>query len=168
MICVVVALMLLSSVGCDRVSVSISTPKAAVSPIVLGSDLRAIDVCKAIPQGDIEAVMGRKLVNAPKSFQYYDSPGTSGCWYEGAKDPDKEAHFGYVVLTPLEVYNSQALVQKVDVAGIGEAAYLNNGADARQLWVKVNAKVAFVVAFGDRANEDGAKEIARLVVAAIK
>ena len=161
----VVAPLLLSIVGCDRISVSITKP---VSPIVLSSDLRAIDVCKAIPQHDIEEVMGRKLVNGPKSFQYYDSPGTSGCWFEGAKDPDKEAHFGYVVLTPLDVYNTQPLVQKVDVAGIGEAAYLNNGADARQLWVKVNAKVAFVVAFGDRPNEEGAREIARLVVAAIK
>jgi hypothetical protein len=71
-------------------------------------------------------------------------------------------------LTPIEVYNTQPLVQKVAVAGIGERAYLNNGADARQLWVKVNDKVAFVVAFGDRPNEEGAKAIARLVVAAIK
>jgi len=164
----VVAVMLLAVVACGSGKSYSSPPKAAVSPIVLGNTLRAVDLCKAIPQEDIEAVMGRKAVSGPKSFQYYDSPGTSGCWYEGAKDPDKEAHFGYVVLTPIEVYNTQPLVQKVDVAGIGERAYLNNGADARQLWVKVNDKVAFVVAFGDRPNEEGAKAIARLVVAAIK
>ena len=168
MIYAVVALLLLVVVACGSKSSVSTTPQAAVSPIALGSDLRTIDVCKAIPREDIEAVMGRKIVEGPKSFQYYDSPGTSGCWYEGAKDPDKEAHFGYVVLTPIEVYNTQPLVQKVDVAGIGEKAYLNNGADARQLWVKVNEKVAFVVAFGDRANEEGMKAIARLVVAAIK
>jgi len=51
---------------------------------------------------------------------------------------------------------------------MGVSAYLNNGADARQLWVRVDDKVAFVVAFGDVPNEEGAKAIARLVLAAIR
>ena len=47
-------------------------------------------------------------------------------------------------------------------------AYFNNGADTRQLWVKMNDQVAFVVAFGDLAKEAGAQAIAKLVAAAIK
>ncbi|MEK7787758.1 MAG: hypothetical protein AAB658_20325, partial [Chloroflexota bacterium] len=72
------------------------------------------------------------------------------------------------VLTPVEVYNDQPLYQNMDVSGIGVEAYFNNGADARQLWVKVNDSVAFVVAFGDQPDEDGAKAIAKLVADAIK
>jgi hypothetical protein len=51
---------------------------------------------------------------------------------------------------------------------MGISAYFNNGADARQLWVKVTDKVALVVAFGDVPNEEGSRAIAKLVLAAIK
>ncbi|HEY2930721.1 MAG TPA: hypothetical protein VGK99_03175 [Acidobacteriota bacterium] len=50
------------------------------------------------------------------------------------------------MLTPVDVYDKQPLHRKLDVSGIAEGAYFNNGADTRQLWVKVNNKVAFVVA----------------------
>lgn len=62
----------------------------------------------------------------------------------------------------------QPLYKKTDVVGVGDHAYFNNGADTRQLWVKINGKVTFVVAFGDVANEDGATALGKLVVAAIK
>src|SRR5258706_2430401 len=145
-----------------------SEPKVPVAPITIGADLGQIDVCQAIPKEDIEAVMGRTLASAAQRLTYYDSPATSGCTYNAGKDSDGEAHFGYVVLTPIDVYNNQPLYLNVDVSGIGDSAYFNNGADARQLWVKIDDKVAFVVAFGDIAREDGAKAIARLVAAAIK
>ena len=64
--------------------------------------------------------------------------------------------------------HAQPLYLNVDVSGIGEEAYFNNGADTRQLWVKINDNVAFVVAFGDVANEDYEKAIAQLVVAAMR
>ena len=170
MIYAVVALVVvLSAVACGSVkSNSVSEPKAAVSSITLGSDLTMIDVCQAIPREDMQAVMGRKLASDPQPFTYYDTSGTSGCWYDGGKDASGEAYYGYVVLTPVEAYNSQPLYQDVAVSGIGESAYFNNGADTRQLWVKVNQAAAFVVANGDRANEDGLKALARLVVAAIR
>jgi hypothetical protein len=145
-----------------------SEPEVPVAPITLGGDLSAIDLCQAIPKEDIEAVMGRKLVSAPERFDYYETPGASGCQYVAGKDSDGEAHFGYVVLTPIEAYNQQPLYLDVEVSDIGQAAYFNNGADARQLWVKVNDQVAFVVAFGDVPNETGALAIAELVVAAIR
>lgn len=113
-------------------------------------------------------MMGRKLDKAPTSFDYYGTGDMSGCWYEAKKDSDGEAHFGYVVLTPLSEYDNQPLYLNADVSGIGYEAYFNNGADARQLWVKIKDKVAFVVAFGDVPNEDGAKAIAKLIVEAIQ
>ncbi len=167
---VVAALVVLSAVACGsaKPASSVSEPKASVLPITIGSDLTAIDVCQAVPQEDMQAVIGRKLVSEPKSFTYYDTTGTSGCWYDAGKDASKQAYYGYIVFTPVEAYNNQSLVQNVAVSGIGVSAYFNNGADTRQLWVKVNDTVAFVVANGDVANEDGLKAIARLVVTAIR
>ena len=143
-------------------------PKTPIAPITVGADLAAIDLCQAIPQEDIEAVMGRKLVAAPQPFEYYDTAGTSGCSYDAGKDGDGNAYFGYIELTPLSAYGEQPLYQDADVSGIGKSAYFNSGADARQLWVNVADKVAFVVAFGDAPNEAGAQAIAKLMVAAIQ
>lgn len=149
-------------------TIQTSDPKAPVAPIAISGGLSKIDVCAAIPKEDIEAVMARKLAKAPEHFEYYDTAGSSGCWYEATKDKDGEAHFGYVVFTPISAYNEQPLVKKTDATGLGAAAYYNNGADARQLWVKVNDSVAIVVAFGDVPKEAGARAIAQLVLAAIK
>jgi hypothetical protein len=145
-----------------------SEPTKPIAPITIGSDLTSINLCDAIPQEDIEAVMGRKLSKTPEHFEYYETGGSSGCIYEAEKDADGGAHFGYVVLTPLSEYDNQPLYLNVDVVGIGDEAYFNNGADARQLWVKIKDKVAFVVAFGDVENEEGAKAIATLLVTAIQ
>lgn len=144
------------------------TPQATVAPLVVGDDLTQVDVCQAIPREDIEAVMGRKLVSAPEAFDYYGTGDTAGCSYDGGKDSDNTAYFGYVVLTPVSVYGEQPLYQDKDVTGLGQEAYFNNGADARQLWVKVNDNLAFVVAFGDQPNEEGALALARLVLAALQ
>ncbi len=161
--------LMLAGLACGVSNSATSAPEAPVAPITIGSDLSQIDVCQAIPQEDIEAVMGRKLAGAPQPFEYYDTSGeTSGCSYQADKDSDGEAHFGYVVLTPIEIYNNQPLYENVDVSGIGDSAYFNNGADARQLWVRIDDKVAFVVAFGDIPREEGAKALASLIVAAIK
>jgi hypothetical protein len=154
------------TIACS-LSAPVSEPKATVAPIKIGSDLTAIDICQAIPREDIEAVMGRKLVSAPQHFNYYETPGAGGCSYDAGKDASGSAYFGYVVLTPIEAYNTQPLYKNVDVKDIGLAAYFNNGADARQLWVKINDKVAFVVAFGDEPREEGARAIAKLILAAI-
>jgi len=160
-------LLILASLACGGTAAP-SEPKAPIAAMTIGSDLTQIDVCAAIPQEDIEAVMGSKLAKAPERFDYYDTGDTSGCWYEANKDADGEAHFGYVVLTPVEVYENQPLYMNVDVSGIGDEAYFNNGADARQLWVRIDDKVAFVAAFGDVPREQGAQALARLVVAAIR
>jgi hypothetical protein len=160
------AVLILAGLACGGSSAP-SQPKAPIAPITIGADLTQIDVCAAIPQEDIEAVMGSQLAKAPERFDYYDTGDSGGCWYEAKKDADGEAHFGYVVLTPVDAYDDQPLYMNVDVSGIGDAAYFNNGADARQLWVRLDDKVAFVVAFGDVPREEGAQALARLLVAAI-
>jgi len=160
-------LLILSAFACGP-SGSAAEPRAPIAPLRVGGDRARIDVCKAIPPENIEAVMDRKLSTPPKQFEYYDEKGTSGCWYEARKDSSGEAHFGYVVLTPVEVYRTQPLYKNVAVSGLGQEAYFNNGADARQLWVRINEKVAFVVAFGDVPREPGAVALAKLVAAAIR
>lgn len=159
-------LFVLASLAC-RQTAKFSEPKQPIAPIAIGADLTAIDICQAIPKEDIEAAMGYKLDGAPERFNYFDTAGASGCEYFAKEDADG-AHFGYVVLMPIEEYGNQPLYKNVSVSGIGAEAYFNNGADARQLWVKVNNRVAFVVAFGDKPNEAGAQAIAKLVVAAIQ
>jgi hypothetical protein len=161
--------LLLSTLACSLGgSAAPSEPKSPVAPISTGGDLTGIDVCAAIPQDDIETVMGRKLVSKPEKFEFYDTAGTSGCSYDAGKDSSGAAYFGYIVLTPVEVYGNQPLYLNKEVSGLGSEAYFNNGADARQLWVKMNDHVAFVVAFGDVPNEAGALALAKLVAAAIK
>jgi len=147
---------------------SVPLSLAPIAPITLGQDLAAIDLCQAIPTGDIEAVLGRKLVTTPERFDFFQTPGASGCQYDAAKDASGEAHYGYVVLTPVGVYAEQPLYLNAAVTGLGSEAYFNNGGDTRQLWVKLDDRAAFVVAFGDVANEDYEKAIAQLLVAAIK
>ncbi len=162
-------LLILAGLACGGGTNLVPTaePNLPVAPLVIQGDLTQNDICKAVPQADVEAVMGRKITST-KSFAYDNTPGESGCWYEAAKDSDGEAHFGYVVLTPGTVYDNQALYENKDVSGLGQAAYFNNGADARQLWVKVNDQVALVVAFGDLPHEAGAQVLAQLVLTALK
>ncbi len=168
-----VLLLFFASAACGLPAAAIkptaaSLPQAPIAPIDISGDLTKIDLCQAVPKEDIQAVMGRPLITSPKSFNYYDTPGVGGCTYDSGKDSTGEAHFGYIAFTPASVYSSQPLYQNTAVSGFGVEAYFNNGADARQLWVKVNDTTAFVVAFGDVPNETGARAIAKLVLAEIK
>lgn len=159
-----VALILLLP-ACTRALPELSAP---VEPIAITGDLTSIELCEAIPQEDIEAVMGVKLVKPPMRYTLPLADGTSGCFYEGPTDSDHERHFGYVILTPLEVYESQTPNQKEEVSGLGEEAYFNKSGDTRQLWVKLNHKVAFVIGFGDVAKEEGSRALAELMIEALK
>ena len=80
------------------------------------------------------------------------------------KDASGEAYFAYAALLPVKDWN----VSKVPlVGGIGDDAYYLNGPDARQLWVLANGKAIIVVGIGDRPNEDGLKQLAAQVIAAL-
>jgi hypothetical protein len=157
-----------SLLACTAPDVS-SEPTEPISPITIGDDLTSIDVCEAIPPEDIEAIMLVKLAEPPTPYTYRYTEGTSGCYYEGSYDnTTPDVQFAYVVLTPLEAYDNQTLYQNEDVSGIGDQAYFNGASDKRELWVKIDNKVAFVVSFGDIPKEEGAKAIARLMVEAIQ
>jgi len=142
-----------------------------LEPIRLNSSggIVELDLCTLVPAAAMEAVMGRKLATSPAHFDYYNTPGASGCWYDVGADAMLTAHFGYVVLTPLSAYTGQPRKDEKAVTGLGQAAYFNNGTqNARQLWVKIDDEHALVVAFGDEPNEAGAKQIAELVLAAVR
>ena len=163
-----VMILIIATLACGTASPEPKEPTVPIAPITIAGDLSAIDVCGAIPQEDIEAVMGLNLVKAPDRFEYFEASGTSGCTYEAQKSSDGEAHFAYIALTPVDIYNNQPFYLDEDVFDIGTEAYFNNGAAARELWVMVDERVAFVVAFGDVPNEEGCKAIARLLVEAIR
>ncbi|MEP7356701.1 MAG: hypothetical protein ABI847_05640 [Anaerolineales bacterium] len=140
-----------------------------LEPISLSQGVAQVDMCQLIPAATMEAVMGRKLASSPAHFDYYNTPGASGCWYDVGADALQTAHFGYVVLTPLSAYTGQPLKNEAPVTGLGKSAYFNDGTNnARQLWVKIDNENALVVAFGDQPNEAGAKVVAELVLAAVR
>ena len=161
-------LVMLVLTACGGANQAPSQPEAAIAPIVLSDDLSKIDLCKAIPQAVIEDALGRRQGSPPQHFEYYETSGSAGCQYDAGKSSRGDALFAYVALTPPEVFDRQPLYKNQAVSGIGDAAYFNNGADARQLWVKVGDKAALVVAIGDVPNEGGLKTIAQVVVSAIQ
>ncbi len=161
-------LMALALAACGGADQTVPQSKAMMAPLPLTANLADINLCQAIPQETIEAVLGRQLAAAPERFEYHDVPGSSGCQYDGGKDSRGNALFAYVALTPPAAFGQQPLYKDQSVSGIGDAAFFNNGADARQLWVKVGEKAALVVAIGDAPNETGLKTIAGLVVGALK
>jgi hypothetical protein len=160
-------LLALAALACGG-SDDLARPLDPLDSLPVGDDLSQVDLCQAIPQATVEAVMGHKLASAPERFEFYDAPGSSGCAYDAGEDSGGNALFGYVALTSVETYDNQPLYQNTAVEGIGKEAYFNNGADARQLWVKVDDGLAFVVAFGDVPNESGALALAKLLIAAIR
>ena len=139
-----------------------------VAPMTISSDLTQIDVCAAVPASIMEGAIGRKLAGQPTKFDFYGAAGASGCMFDGGKDANQQAYYGYVVLTPVGAYDDQPLYQNKDVSGIGDEAYLNNGADTRQLWVRFKNKVAFVVGIGDVGPDETLITVGKLVAAAIK
>ena len=152
-------------------------PKAAptlpspptLEPINLSQGVARVDLCQFVPAATMEAVMGRQLVANPAHFDYYNTPGASGCWYDVGADALQTAHFGYVMLTPLSTYTGQPLKNEAAVTGLGKSAYFNDDyQNARQLWVKINENNALVVAFGDQPNEPGARLIAQMVLNALR
>lgn len=156
------------AVACGSTSGGISEPQTAVGEIRLAGGLATLDVCRAIPLENLEAVLGGKVSGVPERIESWEGQEASGCAYEAGKDSGGNALFGYVVFVPRSVYDSQPQVDFAAVDGLGQAAYFTNGADARQLWVQVNAEVAFVVGLGDRPNEAGAQALARLVLEGVR
>lgn len=139
---------------------------ATMAPVALPVALDALDLCQAIPPAAVEAVLGEPLAGAPQRFAYGDAASSTGCQYDAGADGQGNARFAYVALLPVAAYDQQP--PGATVSGIGSAAHFSDGADARQLWVKLGDKAALVVAIGDIPNEDGLKVLAQLVAGAIQ
>ncbi len=122
----------------------------------------AIDICEVIPQSVLESTMGRSLTGPGQPFS--DPALGDGCAFDFGKDSDA-AYFAYVTIgTEQQFTNALANAVKAEpVTTIGDSAFLNYGADARQLWVRVGKKSA-LVAIGDRENIPAAMIFARYLV----
>lgn len=166
--CYLLGVCLFALTACGGAPAASPQSGPTMEPLVLTGNLADINLCQAIPQAVIEGALGRKLVSAPQRFEYAEAPGSSGCQYDAGKDAGGNALFAYVALTQAAAYDQQPLYQNRAVSGIGDAAYFNNGADARQLWVKLGDKAALLVAIGDVPNEAGVKAIAGQVVGALR
>ena len=121
-----------------------------------------IDICEAIPTEAWEMVVARPMVGDPTPF---DDPSLgNGCAYDFGKD-DLAAYFSYVTFASEQQFND-ALASAVNaepVTTIGDSAFLNYGADARQLWVRKGDK-AVMVAIGDSENVEGMLLVAPYLV----
>lgn len=151
--------------ACAGAGAAESAP-ATMAPFTLPAALDALDLCQAIPPAAVEAALGAPLVAAPQRFAYGDAASRSGCQYDAGADGQGNARFAYVALLPAAAYDEQP--PGAPVSGIGSAAHFSDGADARQLWVKLGDTAALVVAIGDAPNEDGLTALARLVAGAVQ
>ena len=140
----------------------------ALSSIFPAKDLNGdgkIDICEAVPTEAWEMVVARPMVGDPTPF---DDPSLgNGCAYDFGKD-DLAAYFSYVTFASEKQFNDAlASAEKPEpVTTIGDSAFLNYGADARQLWVRKGDK-AVMVAIGDSENVEGMLLVAPYLLKAL-
>jgi hypothetical protein len=121
-----------------------------------------IDICEVIPQAVLEGTLGRTLTEPGQPFT--DPALGDGCAFDFGKD-NSANYFAYVTTASEQQFNN-ALANAVNaepVTTIGDSAFLNDGADARQLWVRVGDK-AVLVAIGDQENVPAEMIFARYLV----
>lgn len=137
----------------------------ALSSIFPAKDLNGdgdIDICEAVPVEAWEMVIARPMVGDPAPF---DDPSLGeGCAFDFGKD-DLAAYFSYVSFASEKQFNDalSSAVKAEPVTTIGDSAFLNYGADARQLWVRTGDK-AVMVAIGDSENLEGMLLVAPYLV----
>jgi hypothetical protein len=127
-----------------------------LSSMIPAEDLNGdgkIDICEAIPVEAWEMVIAQSIVGDPAPF---DDPSLGkGCAFDFGKD-DYATYFSYVTFASEKQFNDAlaAADRAEPVTTIGDSAFLNYGADARQLWVRKGDK-AVMVAIGDTENVEG-------------
>lgn len=124
-----------------------------------------IDVCEAVPAAVWESVMGRPMTGDPTPFE--DPSLGTGCAFDFGKD-SKAAYFSYVTFASDKQFNDAvaSAVNAEPVTTIGDSAFLNNGPDARQLWVR-SGDQAVMVAIGDAENVGGMMVVAPYLLQAL-
>ncbi|HRQ41280.1 MAG TPA: hypothetical protein PLD25_25460 [Chloroflexota bacterium] len=123
----------------------------------------ASDICAIIPANRITDILGRDLVSSPAAFDYYKGTTVSGCQWDGGKDGNGNAYFAYAAVLRPDAFTGFAGADAI--AGLGDEAYVVNGPDAEQVWVRVGDEKTIVTAVGDAPNRDGAVELARYLLA---
>ncbi len=117
-----------------------------LSNILPAKDLNGdgqIDICEAVPTEAWEMIVARTMEGDPTPF---DDPSLgNGCAYDFGKD-DLAAYFSYVTFASEKQFNDAlaSAVKAEPVTTIGDSAFLNYGADARQLWVRTGDKAVMV------------------------
>jgi len=112
-----------------------------------------IDICEAVPAEAWEMVIARPQVGEPTPFE--DPSLGEGCAFDFGSEAGA-AYFSYVTFASEKQFTDAlaSAVQAEPVTTIGDSAFLNYGADARQLWVRAKDK-AVMVAIGDMENVEG-------------
>lgn len=124
-----------------------------------------IDICEAVPNAIWEAVIGRPQVSPPMPFQ--DDLLGEGCAFDFGQDSNA-VYFAYVTFASEQQFNDAlaSATRPEPVTSIGDSAFLNYGADARQLWLRVGDKAA-MVAIGDQENVGGMIIVAMYLIQAL-
>ncbi|MBX3060335.1 MAG: hypothetical protein KF770_28080 [Anaerolineae bacterium] len=122
----------------------------------------ASDICALIPADRVSDILGRDLVGSPAAFDYYEGTTVSGCQWDGGKDGNGNAYFAYAAVLAPDAFTGFAGAEAI--AGLGDEAYVVNGPDAEQVWVRVGNDKVIVTAVGDAPNRDGAVEMARYLL----
>lgn len=115
--------------------------------------------CGCVTKAEIEEALESKLSELPKEIneEYLGGRGCSFLGYEF----EGEVHFGYIVFPSAEEFEKVRSAKKVD--DVGDEAFVLNGPDAQQLWVK-EGDYHVMVAIGDSARPKQSAKLARQVL----
>lgn len=85
--------------------------------------------CGYVTTAELEEALGATLTESPEEITD-DYRGGFGCSFVGAND-SRGANFGYIIFPSAEAFDN--LHDYVPFSGVGDEAYLLNGADAQRL-----------------------------------
>ncbi|MBL7845577.1 MAG: hypothetical protein JNK44_17065 [Cyclobacteriaceae bacterium] len=120
-------------------------------------------ICGCVTKAEIEEALESKLSEIPKEIneEYLGGRGCSFLGYEF----EGEVHFGYIVFPSAEEFEKVRSAKKVD--DVGDEAYVVNGPDAQQLWVK-DGDYYVMIAIGDGARPKQSAKLAKQVLQRLK
>jgi len=119
--------------------------------------------CGYATRAEMEEALGVSLSESPAEINE-EYLGGRGCSFAGQKE-DTEAHFGYITFPDASGFDSVKSGERV--SGAGEEAYIINGPDAQQLWVREGDRFV-MVAIGDVPRTEESKKLAALVLERLK
>lgn len=120
-------------------------------------------ICGCVTKAEIEEALESKLSEIPKEVEE-EYLGGRGCSFLGYEF-DSEVHFGYIVFPSAEEYDKVRSAEKVN--NVGEEAYVLNGPDAQQLWVR-DGDYYVMIAIGDAPRPNQSKKLATQVLTRLK